>query len=824
MALLATVLLTSLLVGPVASQGEHAPHVSRITSILAPPFNYYSVEANDPDGDPLSFSWTLTDAGPCGAFFTSSGNTSEWRHDDEEACPHDAAEHPGTITVVVTDGSYEVTRVYTGGTAPYQPPSHEDWDDPSYSPPGGTTTATGEGGSQTSDGDGTSDDPRDTPRPEIYGEELECGATDVKGALQPVQAVYQDDPDFVDKPGKRLVVHGPTSLTAELDMVAQKPTVVSGIKADRWQKIHYEGKVLGIVEVPVEVHITLKDSAGEQVVYRHDAGMARIRGDCIGDTGFDVDIPTPTGVPEGSFLIAPGPYTLTMDLVETVTGYKVPGTSVTVAGQATEMPDHRVYFAAAFLSRYTAAEAQELVTKARNVAAVYATDVPDFFPLAPGQASTVTRPIEHDLFDELRAVNKLCLDDFIESREVWGCEANLLRAKVENQMRAGGWQMGTEAGSGQGAPSRVVLMIPSVNMTTFGHKDAIAFAPGTKGVFVGEDGDHWDVAHEIVHTLPRHLWSKDEMVALCAKDYHNTGNLGTGIQVTQSGGNQHEAHLRKPGLMGAVSLSKDYWIEQCTYWHLLSALKERADPPLFMVRGIVLDGAAGQGALFEPGFTLDGVPDLTTQDQGAYALVLQDAAGDALARYPFDLTFHDDEERNLSAVSFGFGVPRVDGTAALVLEGPSGTLATQPVSRTTPTVQITAPADGLEVDTAPASLRLAWDASDADGDNLTFTVVASPDDGQSWYDIAVDLTDTALTVDQAFLAGQGDKLLRVTASDGVWSAVDEVRLDGPEPPSDREGGEGGDGPVPEPSGTPGLGAGIVVLALGALALAGRRRR
>lgn len=788
-------LLAPALSVPVTSQdGDHAPHVSRIRSILDPPFNYYSVEVNDPDGDALTFTWSISEAGACGAYFGSSGgNRSEWRHDDPEDCPHDASSHPGTITVVVTDGTYDVTRVYEGGSAPYEPPEDEDWDDPDYAPPGGSTTRTDDG-----------DDPSDTGDPDIYGEELECGATDVKGAFEPVQAVYQDDPDFADKPGKRLVIEDDRTLRAELDMVAGKPTVLSGVEAHRWKEIHYEAKVLGFVEVPVEVHFTLRDAEGERVVYVHDAGAARLRGDCVGDTTWSTVIPTPTGVPEGSFTIAPGPYTLTMDLVEKATGTKVPGSTVTLTGTAVAMPTHRVYFAGAFISDHTAADEQALVGKARAVAATYASDVPDFFPLAPGQASTVTRPIPHDLRALYDEVKDTCFQDFRRTRTVWNCEENLLRARVETRMRSGGWQMGAEAGQGDGAPSRVVVMITDADMTTLGRTEAIAFAPGTKGVFVKDSADHWDVAHEIVHTLPRHLWSRDEMVAACDLNYHNTGRFGTGIQVTHGGANQHEAHLQKAGLMGAVSASKDYWIEQCTYWHLLSALGNEVDPPLFMVQGIIIQADDERTAWLERGFSLDGSPDLVAGSPGDHAIVLRDAAGTELARYGFDLAFVDDEQEPLGAVSFGFAVPRVNGTASIVLVGPGGDVATRAVSATAPSVAISEPADG-SLREGDGEVQLSWTGEDADGDALTYTVVASPDGATSWYDVATNVTVTELTVDGAFLEGDGDKVLRVTATDGVWSSTDEVHLTSP-------GEDDGDRGVPGP-GVPLLVVGLLLATL-----------
>ena len=73
----------------------------------------YLVEASDPDGDMITFSWTNSTG--CG-IFGAEGNMATWNH-ASPSCP-DEAFHPGTFIVTITDSAgNELTRVYNGGSA-----------------------------------------------------------------------------------------------------------------------------------------------------------------------------------------------------------------------------------------------------------------------------------------------------------------------------------------------------------------------------------------------------------------------------------------------------------------------------------------------------------------------------------------------------------------------------------------------------------------------------------------------------------------------------------------------------------------------------------
>ncbi len=122
---------------------------------------------------------------------------------------------------------------------------------------------------------------------------------------------------------------------------------------------------------------------------------------------------------------------------------------------------------------------------------------------------------------------------------------------------------------------------------------------------------------------------------------------------------------------------------------------------------------------------------------------------------------------------FGAAVPWPAGAQAVQLAVDGAVKATQRASSHAPTVHITSPNGG---ETLTGEFTLAWEASDADGDPLTYLVQYSPDNGASWEALATEYHLANITVDAASLVGTagGQALLRVVASDGLLAASDTV--------------------------------------------------
>src|SRR6185503_3006989 len=91
-----------------SSSPNRPPNVGGIIATFVQPVTSYTVQASDPDGDPLRYSWTSTN--PFGTYTGATTQTFAWSH-PHPPCP-DETSHPGTITVQINDEHYILTRNY----------------------------------------------------------------------------------------------------------------------------------------------------------------------------------------------------------------------------------------------------------------------------------------------------------------------------------------------------------------------------------------------------------------------------------------------------------------------------------------------------------------------------------------------------------------------------------------------------------------------------------------------------------------------------------------------------------------------------------------
>ena len=155
---------------------------------------------------------------------------------------------------------------------------------------------------------------------------------------------------------------------------------------------------------------------------------------------------------------------------------------------------------------------------------------------------------------------------------------------------------------------------------------------------------------------------------------------------------------------------------------------------------------------------------------GDYTLKLLDGSAAVLFERHFDLDPASDLERY---AFFQEVVPAKTGTRVVELSGGS---MPSPVSITAhlsaPTVEIVAPTTSAAWDPT-GSQEIYWEASDADGDPLTFVVFYSADNGDTWQVIGADLVQPGLPVLLDDLPGCQDScLVRVAASDGINQGED----------------------------------------------------
>ena len=514
-------------------------------------------------------------------------------------------------------------------------------------------------------------------------------------------------------------------------------------------------------------------AGGLRTLYEKPVGTLALDGPCAAETtGFEFKEDATNGLLPQPFTLPAGPYAIRMELVRTDTNTVVE-TVVTYGNVRTTVgPD--MLFTAAVLTAAAGDDdasrtAQPLTAAAGRLAEETGLHVPDYFPIAPNSVLATARDSFHDLREPFVRVIEATLDEPDLVKVLKAIREQALVAELNALYVGSAWLGGFD---------RVVVVLQENDFILSGMDGAVAFAPSQKVVFILPTGNHWDVAHEVVHTLP-HLWSEDEMAAACGVNYHNWGRFGNGHRIILGGAENRARKERYPGLMGAATREADYWIEQCTYWHLLNQLVAIPDPELLAVRGLLYQGDDGKrlGA-FLPSYTLMGEPDLTEGTGGDYALVVTDAAGKRLGRFPFNPRFrYSESEEDVNLISFGYRIPRPAGAAGIELHGPAGVLVREAISPNAPSVTISAPAAGAEVAPGPKGIAVTWSATDPDGDTLTYALLYSPDGGKRWVDAVPFPTQTSANVPVGLLAAGGQHLFRVVASDGFNST--EVTMAAP---------------------------------------------
>ena len=154
---------------------------------------------------------------------------------------------------------------------------------------------------------------------------------------------------------------------------------------------------------------------------------------------------------------------------------------------------------------------------------------------------------------------------------------------------------------------------------------------------------------------------------------------------------------------------------------------------------------------------------------GQYQLVLKGVDGEVRGVVPFSVDFQGEESVGEFAglqpeATRQFTIPFPDGTSSIELQYAGKVLDERRVSPNVPAVQISSASPRL----------LEWNATDEDGDALTFSVFYSHDGGASWQLLASELHAMSLALDPDRLAGSPDARFRVVASDGVNTGVSDL--------------------------------------------------
>ena len=228
-----------------------------------------------------------------------------------------------------------------------------------------------------------------------------------------------------------------------------------------------------------------------------------------------------------------------------------------------------------------------------------------------------------------------------------------------------------------------------------------------------------------------------------------------------------------------MSYCYDTWVSKFTYKKLYEKIDVAATGP-----SQVVQSSSPQEYLVVSGFVttddsvdLDPIWRVTSEvppsDLGGtdYCIEFQDGIGNTLETECFDLTFVDSETFEPTTLDvFTARMPYHPEMASVVLKHDGVVLGEVPVSVHVPSVTVLSPNGG---ESWSGTEVATWEASDSDGDTLTYTVMHSADGGSSWVPVSIAITQTTYLVDSTQLAGSTNALIKVIASDGVNNGEDQ---------------------------------------------------
>jgi hypothetical protein len=219
------------------------------------------------------------------------------------------------------------------------------------------------------------------------------------------------------------------------------------------------------------------------------------------------------------------------------------------------------------------------------------------------------------------------------------------------------------------------------------------------------------------------------------------------------------------------------WISDFTYEGLMDFYRSGGGAARIVQGGAVTDrllvvgsiDAASNDVTLQPLFIVPNSGEIKERIPGPYTIVLRDAGGAELARYPF--TPDVVQEEGVDLLFINELVPFVEGTSRVDIEGPTGMLHSVSAGPAAPSVQLVAPNGGEVLD--QPTVPIAWTSDDADGDLLTFSLQFSKDGGATWEMVAQYLQGNSVELDAANIGRTEQGKFRVLVSDGVHTSSDD---------------------------------------------------
>ncbi|MBV8170882.1 MAG: hypothetical protein JO219_03015 [Candidatus Eremiobacteraeota bacterium] len=694
--------------------------------------------------------------------------------------------------------------------------------------PGGVTreaTATPGGSAPSSE---PSAYPSPLESPVIYGHEpnVACKVEPLDGWFEPTQAVWQDDRDFPDQKTKQITKSSKfapvPSYDAELKMVSNRDTVLFG------QDYYVEGGSQhnapgrDVIEIDYksncsktrDVHFVFTLEQTNTTVY---ADKTKLQAYIVGPPNpngayktYQLKIAVPGGIPpEGTtpFLLDKGGYSFVAEIKsydDNSSSRQNPSSlRVIVYDEAVETHAPTLHFIPVeWVWKGDTKDYGALETKLKSDTDALAQSshlaIPDYYPVQnddmpvavaeikkieydrtkPSMPSTTYRILKGELGGWWTGYGAMNGATFLinEARE------DLLREIIIDDADTKAF---TEKAG------RAIVVLPNSMWSSLMPASMLGKYSGQKVILVPQNTEHWEVAHEVAHSIPLPGWDGGAANAECQKTYHNlqpTTKSARGTTVYASIGNgerlrtnsertgrtrmDHDLFYFGASATGLAPENLD-WSDQCTYWHLLKNLQPPQDPDILLVRGFLFNRPPSFAAFMGPLYTYSSSVDLDQRSRGSWAIVLRDAHGGALATYRFEPQWKfQDTDIVRDMLHFAYRVRSNPGMASVELDGPRGMIETMRFSAHAPAVTISEPADGSVMPIGPAAVHVAWKASGQKDRVLFSSVLYSSDHGANWLTSEHEVTETAGHA--PVYLHQTSLWIKVITTDGTRSAESAV--------------------------------------------------
>ncbi|MFH1978253.1 MAG: hypothetical protein ABIJ92_02925 [Candidatus Aenigmatarchaeota archaeon] len=229
--------------------------------------------------------------------------------------------------------------------------------------------------------------------------------------------------------------------------------------------------------------------------------------------------------------------------------------------------------------------------------------------------------------------------------------------------------------------------------------------------------------------------------------------------------------------MGSLNFQESRWITKESYNHLLSyfshSTPETASSRL-LVSGFYnkIDGSVDFRNFYQLGEGL--IENESEFATGNFSIESLDANATALFNISFNLSFilssANGTVENINVTPFAFVVPFSDNVSSLTFKENATIKEERDRTQNTPNVTLIEPTGGEFY--SNVEINISWTSSDADGDNMSYAILFSPDNGTSWDTITFDHNETNYTINSGDLQDCTECLIKILATDGMNTGND----------------------------------------------------